>query len=227
MCAGVRTLQMEIGLRGNVGDERLGGRVVAGFERPSSMRLEGVGPFGRVGFILAARAGTAVLVLPRESSILRNAPPEAILEALTGVALGPADLQAVFTGCVLPGPKPVSGLLRAGGWATIEIEADPEQGTAARRTATLYLQRSGSLWQLRVARRDHWRVDYRAWSSSFPQSVQLSSTNPRLRVNLTAELSQLETNTPIVPEAFTVEEREDMTPITIEDLRQAGPLRGQ
>src|SRR5262245_37442072 len=45
-CRGARTLTAELGLRGMAGGRRLSGRLVAGFERPASMRLEAVAPFG-------------------------------------------------------------------------------------------------------------------------------------------------------------------------------------
>ena len=81
---------------------RLRGRVIAGFERPASMRLEGVAPFGPPAFILVARGGDATLLLPRDERVVRGASPEDVLGALTGVALAPADLLAVLTGCVVP-----------------------------------------------------------------------------------------------------------------------------
>ena len=109
-------------------------------------------PFGGPVFILAARGGSATLLLTREERIIRNAPPEAILGALTGVALDPADLLAVFTGCVVPGPRATAGRLHAGGLASIDVES-ADQGTQ-RRTATVYLRRNGSQWQLRAAKRD-------------------------------------------------------------------------
>lgn len=86
------------------------------------MHLQGVAPFGGPVFILAARAGSASLLLTRENRIIRNAPPEEILGALTGVALDPADLLAVFTGCVVPGPRATAGRLHAGGLAAIDVE---------------------------------------------------------------------------------------------------------
>jgi hypothetical protein len=217
---------MEIGLSGRAGEERLRGRVVAGFERPSSMRLMGVGPFGQLGFILAARAGTGTLLLPREERIIRNAAPEAILEALTGVALGPADLLAVFTGCVLPEPRATAGRIHAGGLASIDIES-ADQLSTPRRTATIYLRRVGSQWQLRAARRERWQIEYMPPTASLPQSVTLLSTNPDVRVDLRASLSQIETNADLDPAAFRVEEPKGVTPLTIEELREAGPLRGQ
>lgn len=224
-CAGVRTLTLELGLSGRAGDERLRGPVVAGFERPSSMRLEGVAPFGQPVFILAARNGSGTLLLPRERRILRSAAPEAILEALTGVALAPADLQAVLTGCVVPAPRAESGRIHAGGWASIDVASAPESGDA--RTATLFLRLTGGAWQLRAARRDRWQIEYRLAQGAFPESVRLASARPELRVDITASLSQIETNTGIDAAAFTIEEPASVTPLSIEELRDAGPLRGE
>ena len=223
-CAGVRTLQMEMRLSGTAGDEKVRGTVFAGFERPMSMRLEGVPPIGGPVFILAARGGSATMLMTRTKEIIRNAPPEAILEAMTGVALVPADLLSVLTGCVLPEPKPIGGTLHAGNRAAIEIETGSQPG-AARQTAMLYLQQVRGDWQLQVARRDRLQVEYTYGTGQFPEAVRLISTTPR--VNLNAALSQIEANTAIDPAAFAVVEPKDVTTFTIEDLRQAGPLRGQ
>jgi hypothetical protein len=189
------------------------------------MHLAMVAPFGGPVFILAAQNGRGSLLLPRDSRVLRNAPPSAILEALTGVALEPDDLQAVLTGCVLPAPRATAGRLHAGGIASIDIESTGEPG--APRTATVFLKRSGSQWQLRAARRDRWQFDYIYGTGSFPQRVSLISTNPDVRVNIGAALSQVETNQDISPAAFTIDEPKDLMPMTLEELRQAGPLRGQ
>lgn len=222
LCAGVRTMTAEIGLSGRAGDESVRGTVFAGFERPASMRLQAVGPLlvGPV-FTLTARGGRATLVLHRDSAILRDEAPEAILEAMAGVALAPADLQAVFTGCVLPAPRAISGTLHANGMASIDIETTE----LPRRTAKLFLRRSGSQWQLRSAQRDRWQIDYEPWTGSFPQTVSLIAREPS--VNIRAALSQIETNREIDPAAFTVDAKNDLTPITLEELREAGPLRGQ
>ena len=225
-CAGVRTVTLEMGLSGRAGEEKLRGRVIAGFERPSSMRLEGVAPFGQPIFILAARNGSAALMLPRENRILRNAAPEAILERLTGVTFAPADLQAVLTGCALPSPRATAGRMHTNGWASIDIETGGQAGAAGAK-ATVFLKRVGSTWEVRAARRDRWQIEYPAWQGSFPQSVRLASTNPDVRVDLTAALSQIETNRGIDVAAFTVEERQGLMPMTIEELRAVAPLRGQ
>jgi hypothetical protein len=214
---------MEIGLSGRAGGEPLRGRVHAGFERPSSMRLEGVAPIGGPVFMLAASGGSATLLLTREDRIVRNAPPEAILGALTGVALAPAELLAVFTGCVLPGARATAGRLHSGGLASIDIESG-DQG-AQRRTATVYLSRNGSQWQLRAAKRDRWQIEYVPGTGPFPQSVKLISTNPDLVVGITASLSQIVTNENLDPKTFILDQPKNVMPMTVDELRQAGPLR--
>jgi hypothetical protein len=216
-CTGVRTLTAELGLSGQAGGQRLRGRIVAGFERPASMRLEGVAPFGQPVFILAARDETAILLLPRDERFVRGARPDAILGALTGVALAPADLQAILTGCVLSAPRAVSGRLHANGWASINLD----QG------AVLYLQRQGTQWELRAARRDGWQIEYPAWQGRFPQSVRLRSDRQDVDVELNATIAQLEANVDIDPAAFTVAVPEEAEALTIDELRDAGPLRGQ
>jgi hypothetical protein len=221
----VRTLRGQLGLSGRVGNERLRGPLIVGFERPSSMRLDAVAPFGPPVFILAGRNDSATLVLQRQERIIRDAPPEAILEALTGVSLGPADLLAVFTGCVVPAPRPTAGRIHSGDVAAIDIESGDQGQT--RRTATVFLRRAGSRWQVQAARRDRWQIEYVFGTGMFPQSVRLVSLSPDVPVNVAAELTSIETNVDLDPAAFTVQEQKNLQPLTLEELRQAGPLREQ
>ncbi|HEY6359699.1 MAG TPA: hypothetical protein VIX63_01275 [Vicinamibacterales bacterium] len=216
-CRGVRTLTAELALAGRAGEQRLRGRVVAGFERPASMRLEGVAPFGPPAFILASRGNMAVLLLPRDDRVLKGERAEEMLGALTGVTLAPADLQAILTGCVTADPKPTSGRLHQNGWASIDLEDG----------ARLFLQRQNNAWQLRAARRQGWQLDYPAWQGRFPQSVRLQSDQPAVNVDLTAGLSQVESNTDLDPAAFTVNVPAGAQALTLDELRAAGPLRGQ
>jgi len=214
-CTGVRTLTAELALSGRAGRQKLRGRVVAGFARPSSMRLEGVAPFGPPAFILAARGDTTVLLLPRASRVLRGARAEEILGALTGVALGPADLLATLTGCVVPAPHATGGRLHANdlmGGATLFLQPAARASSAA------------PGWLLRAARRTGWQIEYPAWTGMFPQSVRLQSEDPALMVDLTAALSQVETNVDLDENAFIVNVPADAQPITLDELRDDGPL---
>lgn len=212
-CRGARTLTAELGLRGRAGTRRLSGRLISGFERPASMRLEMVAPFGPPGFILVTRGQQAVLLLPRDERVVRSESAEAILGALTGVTLGPADLQAILTGCILPESKPVAGRLHANGWASIDLEGG----------ATIYLRRMGT-WQISAGRRNGWEVEYPMWQGAFPQTVRLRSAADPVNVDMTATLAQIEVNTDLDAATFNVDVPQGTAPLSLDELREAGPL---
>jgi hypothetical protein len=216
-CAGVRTMTVELALAGRAGGRSLRGRAIAGFERPASMRLEGVAPFGPPAFILAARGGTGTLLLPRDNRVLRKAKADEILGALTGVALAPADLQAILTGCVVAQPEAIAGRLHQNGWASIDLGGG----------ATLFLEMADGAWQPRAARRPGWQIEYSSWQTGFPQTVRLRSLDSAIDVDLAATVSQLETNVPIDDSAFAVMVPPSALELTLDELRDAGPLRAQ
>jgi hypothetical protein len=216
-CGGVRTLTAELSLSGRAGASRVRGRAIVGFDRPDSMRLEGVAPFGPPAFILAARGMNGTLLLPRDNRVVRNARPEEILGALTGVALSPADLEAVLTGCVVPVTTPADGRLHQNGWASIDVGGG----------AALYLQREGTGWRLRAGRRPGWQIEYPSWQGAFPGAVRLESVSGAVNVDLSAAVSQLETNVPIDQAAFIVDVPSGAIELTLTELREAGPLRAQ
>ncbi len=213
-CRGIRTLTAELSLSGRAGDQKLRGRVHAGFERPGSMRLEGVAPFGPPAFILVARGADATLLLPRDERVVRGARAEEILGALTGVSLAPADLQAMLTGCVTPSPRASAGRLHGNGWASIDLDGG----------ATVFATRDGQAWRLRAARRGTWQVEYVMGGSTLPASVALHADMP-VRVDLTASLGQVETNVDLDPAAFTVDVPASAAPLSLDALRANGPLR--
>jgi hypothetical protein len=216
-CTGAKTLTAELGLSGHAGRQRLRGRALAGFARPDAMRLEGVAPFGAPAFILASRGRTAILLLPRDDRVLRGAQAEEILGALAGIALAPADLHAILTGCVVPAPEPLEGRLHGDSWASIPLQGG----------AVVYLQRVGGMWQIRAARRGSWEIEYERWTGGFPRLVRFRSAgSPNVTVDLTADINQLETNVTLDPAAFTVDVPAGASPITLDELRESGPLRG-
>ena len=217
VCTGVRTLTAELSLSGRAFGRSLRGRAIAAFARPDALRLEGVAPFGPPAFILAGVGDRATLLLPRDNRVLRDTRAEDVLGALTGVTLAPADLQAVLAGCVASMPGALGGRLHQNGWASIDLPGD----------ATLYLERVRSGWERRAGRRPGWQIEYSAWQGPFPHDVRFRSLNPTIDVDLTAVVSQLEANVTVDPAAFMINVPADVLPITIAELRAAGPLRAQ
>jgi hypothetical protein len=212
-CRGVRTLTAELALSGRAGDQKLRGRVIAGFARPASMRLEGVAPFGQPAFILGSTGGDATLWLPRDARVVRGEHAEDILGALTGVALAPQDLQAILTGCVTDIP-PTAGHVHANGWASLEFPGN----------ATMFLQRRGQSWQLRAARRGPWQVEYVTGTGPLPSSVALHADMP-VPVDVSAMLSQVDVNVDLGADAFALTIPGDAQPLSLDVLRANGPLR--
>ena len=83
----------------------------------------GLAPLGQPVFILAAQGGTGVLLLPRESRVLRGQPRGSHSRGAhrrqprAGRSAGDP-----VTGCVVPDPKPTGGRMHANGWASIDLQ---------------------------------------------------------------------------------------------------------
>ena len=214
-CRNVRTITATLSLSGRAGEQKLRGQVDAGFSAPSEARLEGRAPFGRPVFILVARDATsATLVLPRDNRVLGDAPPAAIVEALAGVALAPADLRAAIAGCGFSG-APADGRLY-GDWLAVDT---PD--------ATHYLRRQGGRWRLIVSTRAPLTIEYRDFSAAGrPSTVGIRTTpaGDRAATDMTLRLSDVSTNVTLGPEVFALEIPEGADPLTLEELRRAGPL---
>jgi hypothetical protein len=223
-CTGVRTLTAEISVRGKAGSSRVRGRVLAGFERGGALRLEAPAPFGAPLFILVSRANEATLWLPRDRRVLRGAPVEDVLGAITGLPRSSDDVLALVSGCLsadtgAAGP----GQSGPGGWMRVDLAG----GIRA------FLSRDGGAWQITAGRRDPgpdsgaWSVAYSAFSSGFPGIVTVRlepHAGSPAATALTFRVSQLETNAPIDPRAFDVVVPADAATLTLEELRQSGPL---
>ncbi len=211
-CAGARTLTTELSLAGRAGGERLRGRVIAGLERGGAARLEGVAPFGAPIFILAARAESATLLLPRDRRVLRDTAVSTVLERLTGLPLSAAELLQALTGCVGSGAAR-EGQAWDGGW--LGVRTDDER--------TVLLRRQAGTWRVVAVDAGEWRADYGGWINDLPRDVRLRSTDGQ--VDLVARLEQVEINAGIDPAAFEVATPPDVEPMTLDELRSLAPLR--
>jgi hypothetical protein len=214
-CAGVRTFTAEMALSGKAGRTRLRGRVLAGLERPDAVRLEGVAPFGAPAFVFAAKGGRATLLLPRDNRVLRDADPGAVVEALTGVPLAPDALAAALDGCGAPAADVVSGVVYGDGRVMITLASK----------ANVYLDRPGGRWRILAAVLEPYTVEYPEWAGDRPARVRLRTrTGAATTADLSVGLSQVDINTDLDPAAFEVDVPADAAPITLDELRDAGPL---
>jgi hypothetical protein len=215
-CRDLRTLTAEIRLSGRAGREKLRGKLIAGFRAPGALRLEAVAPFGQPVFILAAAPGHSTMLLPRDNRVLRGASPDTILDALAGVSLPPDDLFALVAGCPSLAPDVGEATRYGDDWASFAV---------ADRKA--YVRQRDGAWHLAAIVLPAMTAEYPAIDDRQPSTVRLVENGATGRVDVTLKLAQVETNLAVPDEAFTVKVPPDAAPLTLDELRQAGPMRDE
>jgi hypothetical protein len=217
-CRAVSTITLEMSVRGSVGGQRLRGRLSAGLAKPASARLEAVASFGQPAFFFVATDANATLFVPRDQRVARGR-PDALLEAVAGVPLDASALRAVVTGCAsmpsVAGVQAIGVDWRVTGDGNDEVYLRRDRQTAAWHLVTTL--RRGA---------DGWRADYSNFDRGLPRTIRLVST-PAGRFDLQLELSQVELNTPLGPDAFQLQVPASAEVISVDELRRSGPLGGR
>ena len=213
-CRAVNTITLEMSVHGKAGGHRLRGRLTAGLAKPASARLEAVAPFGEPLFMFVATNDDASLLLPRDRRVLEHGKPPDVLEAVSGVPLDAAGLRALVTGCA-NAPDASDAVAFGDNWRVA-----PDGGDE------VYFRRenaNGSWRLVATTRRNAWRADYSMFEGNLPHAVHLVS-QPAGRFDLEMEFSQVDVNVALGPEAFRLQRTGGATAITLEELRQSGPL---
>lgn len=214
-CDQIHSITAEVGLSGRVGSSKLRGRLQVGFARPDRLRLEAVAPFGAPVFIVAGAEGKATLWLPRDARVLRDASPTEIVEALAGFQAAPGDLGAWLAGC--PAAVFTDGVGRSYGADWAEIAAS---GRSAwfRRT---------DRWRLVETEREALAVEFADPTGVQPGRLRIrrAASADRAALDVGLSVGQVETNVTLGADAFVVTVPADAAPITLDELRESGPLR--
>jgi hypothetical protein len=209
----VRTLAAILGISGRAAGQRFRASLDGGFAAPANVRLELPAP-GRPIFIFVASGDDATLLLGREGRVLRDAPADATLEALAGIALKPSELRMIVSGCGFGPGEPTDARAFNDGWASVQVSG-----------ATAWLQRVNETWTLVAAARGPVEVRYSDFVQGLPSVVRLrSSGSTGQATDLTVRLSQVDINQPLGSDVFQVDIPTDAKPLTLDELRQAGPL---
>lgn len=213
-CRNVRTVRATLGLSGRAGSMTLRGNVDAGFEAPDKIRLEGRHPLGRPVFILVSPGSRSTLYMPRENRVLQNALAADIVEALVGLKLTPEDLRRVVSGCGFDVGEPSEGR-QYGDLAAVTVG-----GT------TSYLRQEQGQWRIVGAARLPLTVQYSGFASGRPSVLRVQASGAPA-ADVTVRLSDVSLNVTLEPEVFAVDVPAGADPLTLDELRRAGPLGGQ
>jgi hypothetical protein len=223
-CGGINTVTLEMSVHGSAQGHRLRGRLTAGLAKPASARLEAVASFGQPLFVFVARNGDASLLLPRDNRLLAHGKPEDVLEAVTGVPIDAAGLRSLVSGCSRSASRDANGLGNVQavgeGWRVAGDESD-----------SVYFQRVTPPGRWRLVAAVHpagpsgtgWRAEYSMFEDNLPRKVRLVS-QPSGRFDLELDLSQVELNVALEPEVFRLQPTGASAPMTLDELRQSGPL---
>jgi hypothetical protein len=215
-CRGITTITAEVGVSGSDDGRRVRGRLLAGLEAPESLYIEAPAPFGAPVFVIGGTGGQATLLLPRDRRVLEDARAAAILEAVAGVPLDPAELRRTLTGCTSDATADEQAVAYDDGWRVLQGDE------------TRYLRREkpAAPWRLVAVVRggaNGWRADYRDFVDDLPTRIRLVSSEPR-RFDLRLELSQVETNVDLPASTFRVAVPAGTQPISLDELQAGGPL---
>lgn len=213
-CRAVNTITLEMSVSGKAAGHRLRGRLTAGLARPASARLEAVAPFGEPIFVFVAASDDASLLLPRDRRVLEHGKASDVLEAVSGVPLDAAALRLLVTGCA-NAPDASDAVAFGDDWRVAPDGAD-----------NVYFRREGAngMWRLvSTTKRGVWRADYATFENGLPNAVHLVS-QPAGRFDLQMQFSQVDVNVPLGPEAFQLRKTGDPAPISLDELRESGPL---
>ena len=223
-CRDIDTITLEMSVHGSAHGRRLRGRLTAGLAKPASARLEAVASFGQPLFVFVARNDDASLLLPRDGRVLEHGKPEDVLEAVAGVPIDAASLRSILVGCTRSASRGASGLADVRSLGEAWRVAGDESDTVYFKHAT-----PPGRWRLVATVRPPgqsgtgWRAEYSMFDDNLPRKVHLVS-EPSGRFDLELELSQVEVNVALGPEAFQLQQTGAATPITLDELRQSGPL---
>jgi hypothetical protein len=144
--------------------------------------------------------------------VLSGAGTSEIVEALVGLPLDAAELRAIVSGCGFGVAAPADGRAFAGGWASVETG-----------DAVTYLREVEGRWRVVGAARPPLAIHYVSLTATRPAAVRLQAAGPT-RADLTVRLSDVSINVPLGTEVFEVVVPPSAAPLTLGELRRAGPL---
>ena len=214
-CRALSSYRAEFGLTGQVGSQRIRGlasaRLNAALTREGSIGLEAE-VSGQSVFRLGGTAQSAVLLVRNPNRVV-TAPPDEILDALIGVRLGPERLLRVFGGCVSAEEE----IVRA---------ADHGRFTEiATRDARMFLEQQAARWRVRAGHLGDIAIEVHRFRGDLPDRIVVRSTRTAgPTVVLDLRIRQALSNTDVPAAAFHVSVPPDARTITIEELRDSGPL---
>jgi len=217
-CRDVKSYVGALGLSGKVGSQRIWRVSIESAVTAAREIYLGATVSGRPVFLLAGTDERATLWLRGDDDRAVTAPAADIVEALIGVRLDARRVLAVLSGCATLTPDVDTGVARQVGRLVRVATGD----------GAVYLEKRTERWTTRAAEVDGETDEY-AWKEGpYPADVWFWSDpkSPPPAASLHLSVNDLRVNDPVPASFFRPSEGAlRATPMTIEELRKAGPLR--
>jgi hypothetical protein len=212
-CRGASTYAATLHVRGKVARESLSATIMSLVTRTDQIALSAPVMFGPPAFVLGGAADQATLWLPRQERVI-SARADEIVEALTGLRLGPSALLAVLSGCV-----------GQAGTMTASARYGP-LGAVTTDDGRMYLEQRDGRWRIVRGLTGGLIVEYSDIRGDWPRALRITTEAGRSpAVSLSMTIDQFDVNLPHEAREFAVNVAPGATPMTLEELRAAGPLR--
>ena len=212
-CRQASTYAATIRVHGHVGQESLGATIIGLVTAADQISLSAPVMFGSPAFVLGGTLDTATLWLPRNKRVV-TARADDIVEALTGLRLSPNALLAMLSGCVATADTVTASALYG------PLGAITTDGGRA------FLERQDGRWRITRGITNGLIIEYSDLRGDWPRAVRVSSETARTPVvSLSMTMEQIDVNLPHSAKDFVVKPSPDAEPMSLEDLRAAGPLR--
>ena len=190
--------------------------------RPDAVRLDTVGPFGRVFSILATDGGSLRFVSPGDRRMYAGAPTAENLGRFLPFTLRIEDIVAVFLGGC-PEPAGEGSLVYEPSDATLRLRTANRSGSSS---LAVYDARTLDLRQLQIIDPPPAIaavLDYDSWKPAngilYPQRLRVSV--PARQVTMTIHFERVEPNAPIGGDLFALRAPKGFEVIPIEKLPPA------
>lgn len=212
-CRGASTYAAALYVRGKVARESLNAKIIGLVTRADQISLSVPVMFGSPAFVLGGTADSATLWLPRNERVL-TARADEILEALTGLRLGPRALLAVLDGCVAQADA-ITASARYGPLGAITT-AD----------GRIFLEQRDGRWRITRGLTAGLTVEYSDIQGDWPRALRITTEAGHTpAVSLSIAIDQIDVNLPHEAKDFAVKVAPNAAPMTLDELRAAGPLR--
>jgi len=212
-CRGASTYAATLHVRGKVARESLSANIITLVTRADQISLSVPVMFGSPAFVLGGSADSATLWLPRNERVL-TARADEILEALTGLRLGPRALMAVLSGCVAEAD------------AITESARYGPLGAITTADGRVFLEQRDMRWVITRGLTAGLIVEYSDIQGDWPRALRITTEAGHApAVSLSMTIDQIDVNLPHEAKDFVVKVAPNTAPMTLDDLRAAGPLR--